>query len=649
MTLKITPATDSQDLVALRLEGRVTASTVEEVRLACADALASGRPIVLQLAGVSFADPPGADALRDLERAGCVLAGCSGFLATLLRGAGAAPSGAADPDEARQLAALRAGDADAFERLVRRQSGRLLAAARRILGSEEDARDAVQEAFVSAYRGFAGFDGESRLSTWLHRIVINAALMKLRSRRRRPEESIDDLLPCFDEDGHWASGLAQPGSAEARIHSQQTRELVQRCIARLPDAYRTVLVLRDIEDRDTAEVAEQLAITPNAVKIRLHRARQALRTSIERERREREAATADPGIAREVGRAGGIDVAMTGGAGARRAQHRVHRLVAALVAVVVASGALRAGAAHAAILGVAPGESIQAAIAAAVDGDEVHVAAGTFVEDLDFLGKAIAVRGSGPASVLVGTGRGPVVTFARGETRASVLDSFTVTGGVAERGGGIYVNGASPTVLRNRIVANRAHRQGSGVYLGVSSGVLRNNLIADSTAVSFFAGDAHGIEIQGGAPLVANNTIVDGDSNGIILRGAAAAVISSNVIAYNGSQTFGEARGRGICDFSGGAATIRHNLFAMNRRGALLTSGGVNYSRITVAQRRIAAARIAGNADGSPRFERRRDGDYRLKPRSRAIDLGDPDPTLADRDGSRNDAGYTGGPLAPEW
>lgn len=310
-----------------------------------------------------------------------------------------------------------------------------------------------------------------------------------------------------------------------------------------------------------------------------------------------------------------------------------------------------AGLAHAAPLTriVLPGESIQDAIDATADGDVVQLAAGSWVEDVDFRGKAITLAGRGPDTVLHGTGAGPVVTFASGETAASVLDAITITGGVAQRGGGVFVDGASPTLLRNRIVSNRAHRQGSGVYLGASSAVLRNNLVAGNATVSLLAGDAHGVEIVGGAPLLLNNTIVDGDSNGIILRSGAAAVIRANVLAYNGSQTAGEARGRGICDFSGGAAVIRHNLFSTNRRGALLTTGGVNYSRIAVAERRIGEARIAGNRDGSPRFAARRDGDYRLGVRSRAIDLGDPDPALADRDGTRNDAGYTGGPLAPDW
>ena len=100
-------------------------------------------------------------------------------------------------DEAELVLALRAGDSAAYERLVRTYGNWLLAVARRILHNEEDARDAVQEAFLSAFRGLAKFDGASRLSTWLHRIAINAALMRLRSKRRRPEASLDGLLPRF--------------------------------------------------------------------------------------------------------------------------------------------------------------------------------------------------------------------------------------------------------------------------------------------------------------------------------------------------------------------------------------------------------------------------------------------------------------------
>src|SRR6187402_14143 len=104
--------------------------------------------------------------------------------------------------EADLLKALRSGQEAAFDTLVRAHSGRMLAVCRRILRNEEEAKDAVQEAFLSAFRGLAKFEGGSLLGTWLHRIAVNASLMRLRSRKRRPEESIEELLPTFKDDGH---------------------------------------------------------------------------------------------------------------------------------------------------------------------------------------------------------------------------------------------------------------------------------------------------------------------------------------------------------------------------------------------------------------------------------------------------------------
>ena len=154
----------------------------------------------------------------------------------------------------------------------------MLAVARRFLGDEADARDAVQNAFVAAFRALDRFAAESRLSTWLHRIVVNASLMQLRARRRRPEESIESLLPRFLEDGHRVRP-APPWteSAESALLRQEVRELVREGIDRLPETYRLVLLLRDIEGLDTQETAKLLGVSANAVKIRLHRARQALR------------------------------------------------------------------------------------------------------------------------------------------------------------------------------------------------------------------------------------------------------------------------------------------------------------------------------------------------------------------------------------
>jgi RNA polymerase sigma-70 factor (ECF subfamily) len=180
------------------------------------------------------------------------------------------------------LASLRAGDAKAYETLVRTCAPQLLAVCRRILRSEEDARDAVQEAFINAWRNLDGFEAGSRLSTWLHRIAVNAALMRLRTRRRKPEEPIDDLLPTFLEDGHQtrpASEWLEP--ADVSLDRKRTAALVRDGIDRLPETYRVVLLLRDIEGLDTAQAAEALGVTENAVKLRLHRARQALRTILD--------------------------------------------------------------------------------------------------------------------------------------------------------------------------------------------------------------------------------------------------------------------------------------------------------------------------------------------------------------------------------
>ncbi len=180
--------------------------------------------------------------------------------------------------ERNLLQRLRAGEDRAYEELVREHGGRLLAVARRFLANDEDAQDALQEAFLSAFRSIDRFEGNSQLGTWLHRIVVNASLMKLRTRKRHRETGLDDLLPRFLDDGHHAEPatdwrLESPSEAERK----ETGALVRKCIERLPPMYRTVLLLRDIEELSTEETARHLEVTPNAVKVRLHRARQALR------------------------------------------------------------------------------------------------------------------------------------------------------------------------------------------------------------------------------------------------------------------------------------------------------------------------------------------------------------------------------------
>jgi RNA polymerase sigma-70 factor, ECF subfamily len=187
-------------------------------------------------------------------------------------------------DDDRLVTGLRAKDEQAFEALLRTYMGRLLRVARRFLRNEEDARDAVQDAFVAAFRSIDSFQSGSKLSTWLHKIVVNAALMKLRTRRRHPEEEIDALLPRFQDDGHQVrESVDWSLSAEEMVQQEETRALVRKSIDQLPDTYRVVLLMRDIEEMTTEETAQALGVTPTAVKVRLHRARQALRTLLDQE------------------------------------------------------------------------------------------------------------------------------------------------------------------------------------------------------------------------------------------------------------------------------------------------------------------------------------------------------------------------------
>jgi RNA polymerase sigma-70 factor (ECF subfamily) len=197
---------------------------------------------------------------------------------------GGTSAGGAVVDDQALLTALRAGHEWAFETMIRLYGGRLLAVARRFTRNDEDAQDVLQSAYLSAFRALNDFEGACQLSTWLHRIVVNTALMKLRSRRRKPEESIDALLPAFQEDGHHVEQFSEWSTpADQMMERKETRATVRACIEQLPENFRAVLTLRDIEELSTHEVAEMLEMTPTAVKVRLHRARQALFTLLRKE------------------------------------------------------------------------------------------------------------------------------------------------------------------------------------------------------------------------------------------------------------------------------------------------------------------------------------------------------------------------------
>jgi RNA polymerase sigma-70 factor (ECF subfamily) len=177
------------------------------------------------------------------------------------------------------MPALSEQDAEQF---VRENAHWMLVLAERMLKDKALAEDVVQEALINALRSMNRFEERSSLKTWLHRITVNAALSKMRKQKSLAEESIDELLPEFDR---YDCRVEQPwpnlASAEEISANADTRARVTEGIDALPEPYRLVLLLRDIDGYDTAESAKLLEITEANVKVRLHRARAALKKILE--------------------------------------------------------------------------------------------------------------------------------------------------------------------------------------------------------------------------------------------------------------------------------------------------------------------------------------------------------------------------------
>ncbi len=172
--------------------------------------------------------------------------------------------------------AARGGDIGAFEQLVRRYDRNVFRIAQHITQNREDAEDVVQDAFLKAFQNLEQFQGQSKFYTWLVRIAVNEALMRLR--RRRPERTVsldediqtgDDVIPR--EVADWAP------NPEQLYKQSELRDILQRTVQGLPSSFRTVFVLRDVEGLSTEETAEALGLSIPAVKSRLLRARLQLR------------------------------------------------------------------------------------------------------------------------------------------------------------------------------------------------------------------------------------------------------------------------------------------------------------------------------------------------------------------------------------
>lgn len=178
----------------------------------------------------------------------------------------------APPSDEEVVARVRTGDVALFEILMRRHNQRLYRVVRSLIRNEAEVEDVMQEAYLHAYTSLDGFAGFSSFATWLTRIGLNEALGRLRKRRRlEPVEDLPDQTENLMEPAPTPEDVAS---------SRETARLVERAIDRLPSIHRTVLMLRDIQQLSTEETASILQVSEDAVKVRLHRARLALRETL---------------------------------------------------------------------------------------------------------------------------------------------------------------------------------------------------------------------------------------------------------------------------------------------------------------------------------------------------------------------------------
>lgn len=181
-----------------------------------------------------------------------------------------------EPSDHSLFAAAQGGDFNAFEQVVERYHERVYRLAMGMIHSPSDAEEVVQETFLSMFRNLHTLKNETAPSSWIYRIAVNAALMRLRQRRRKPLLSIEDQPPPTVDVSLWPSSTwaQQP---DAQLLSKEVQGRIEEAISRLPDKYRLVLLLRDVEGRNNEEVADALGLTVPTVKSRLHRARLLVR------------------------------------------------------------------------------------------------------------------------------------------------------------------------------------------------------------------------------------------------------------------------------------------------------------------------------------------------------------------------------------
>ena len=173
------------------------------------------------------------------------------------------------------IEALRAGEQRGFEMLIERYAEKAYGLASRLTRNPEDAEEVLQDVFVTVFRKIGGFEGKSSFSSWLYRVTVNAGLMRIRKRRQDHSVALEDVIPQIEN-----SALLRSGDNQDAANLTARKELLlalSSAICKLPDEYRPVFVLRDVDGLTSREVAEILEISVPAVKSRLHRSRFMLR------------------------------------------------------------------------------------------------------------------------------------------------------------------------------------------------------------------------------------------------------------------------------------------------------------------------------------------------------------------------------------
>lgn len=176
---------------------------------------------------------------------------------------------------------FKEGNLEAYDKIVQLYQKKIYGLSFNLTRNAMDAQDVTQEVLLTIYKKVHTFQGKSAFSSWVYRVTLNATYMKLRSKKKEPNVSLDDLMPSFNGTGYHQDRIRDwSENAESLLFSNETKEIIQKAVDLLPEKEKVVFVLRDVEDLSTEKVSEILDLTIPAVKSRLHRARLFLRKKL---------------------------------------------------------------------------------------------------------------------------------------------------------------------------------------------------------------------------------------------------------------------------------------------------------------------------------------------------------------------------------